>query len=80
MRAACHDGSLETLTTSATCSGVTVSAITSKASTVSVSQLTGGPCTLLRHWSWAMASASSSVGAQLRCTWRRAVPRPPASR
>ena len=34
----------------------------SKASTVSVSHATGGPWTLLRHWSWATASASSSVG------------------
>ena len=31
--------------------------MTSKASTVSTSQETGGPKTLLRHWSWAMARA-----------------------
>ena len=36
--------------------------MTSNASTVSTSQETGGPKTLLRHWSWAMARASSSVG------------------
>ena len=30
--------------------------MTSNASTVSMSQETGGPKTLLRHWSWAMAS------------------------
>ena len=52
----------------------------SKASTVSVSHATGGPCTLLRHWSWAIDRASSWVGAQLRWICSRAGPRPPASR
>ena len=61
-------------------SAVTASPMTSNASTVSMSQGTGGAKTLLRHWSWAMARASSSVGAQLRWICRRAGPRPPASR
>ena len=34
----------------------------------------------LRHWSWAMAMASSSLAAQLRWICRRAGPRPPAWR
>ena len=43
-----------------------MAAIVSKASTDSMSHATGGPNTLLRHWSRATEIASSSVGAQLR--------------
>ena len=52
-------------------SGRTCFAASSNCSTVARSQHSGGEKTLVRHWSWAIRSASSSVGAQERCTWRR---------
>ena len=53
-----------------TSSGVTWRAASSKCSTVSRSQHTGGEKTLVRHWSWAIADAVASSGAHDRWTCR----------
>ena len=74
----CQAGSDETSTCSATSSGRTKRGGLSKCSTSSRSQHSGGSKTLVRHWSWATAIASSSVGAHDTCTWRYAgLPSPP---
>ena len=68
IQATCRAGSLETRTPARRSSGRTWRAASSKCSTISRSQHTGGPNRLVRHWSCAISRASSSVGAQETCS------------